>query len=169
MVGGGVCSPPPGFSQIRSLFQPLSLGCLPLTPQVSLIKVVGNSFPPGFQIKTSPGWGLGEGSRGGGNVPLGWCALLSKHSFSYPGQKQLVPSTQHLPALRASAPQGGELGGGAARARWSGPCPARAKPSLPGPSAGPRRAAAGWVPQPRVSAACKLQVLLHFKTCSHGY
>lgn len=75
--------------------------------------------------------------------------------FSNPRQKHSVPSTQHLPAPGASTPKGGELGEGAARAQWSGPCPARAKPWLPGPSAGLRLAVAGWAPQPRVSAACK--------------
>lgn len=42
---------------------------LPENPLLSARSV--NHFPPGFQIKTSPGWGLREGSGGGGNVLLG--------------------------------------------------------------------------------------------------
>lgn len=120
--------------------------------------------------------GFGEGKQRGREGPAGVvCSSLKTLFFFFfpnPLQKHSVPCTQHLPAPGASTPKGGELGGGAARAQWSGPCPARAKPWLPGPSAGLRLAVAGWAPQPRVSAACKLQVplsLLHFKMCSHIY
>lgn len=131
-------------------------------------------FLPGFKSKLLRGgvWGReaeGEGmSRRGG-------VLVSKNTFffffSARSSQSSAPNT--LRALR-SAP-GAESSAAARRGRapWSGPCPARVKPSLPGPSAAPRRAAAGWAPQPRVSAC--LQVARHFvivafkKICSHVY
>lgn len=61
---------------------------------LTAVNLLGNSFPPGFQIKTSPGWGLGKGSRGGGNVPQGWCALLSKHFFFFQSSPEAF-SSQH--------------------------------------------------------------------------
>lgn len=42
--------------------------------------------------------------------------LFSQNTFFFnPRQKRSVACTQHLRALSVSAPQGGELGGGAAR------------------------------------------------------
>lgn len=83
-VGGG----PPGGRRMGSDPKsdlPASPPWVPPPPfdplGLTAVNLLGNSFPPGFQVKTSPGWGLGEGSRGGGNVLQGWCALLSKHFF----------------------------------------------------------------------------------------
>jgi hypothetical protein len=80
---------------------------------------------------------------------------LNTLCFSLFRQKQSAPCT--LTGLARCAPR-------AARGRRRGPCPARAKPSLPGPrgrSARPRRAAAGWAPRPRVSARSRVAGFFH--------
>lgn len=147
----GVWSSPSSFSQIQS---PAPFGATRRLAETLLLSTCWvNSFPPWFQIKTSQGWGLGEGSGRGGNAPQGVCSSLNP-PFPPPEAVSSQHPTPNSPP--AAAPRGGQLGG----RRWSGPCPARAKRWPPGPSAGPRRVTGGRAPRPRVSA--RLQVASFF-------